>query len=80
MQAVQGAIIPLVGELASRTPGTISLGQGIVAFPPPPQVFESLREISEDLDYHQYGAVEGLGSLVERIERKLARREFDAGG
>jgi aspartate/methionine/tyrosine aminotransferase len=72
MQAVQGAIIPIVSELAARTPGTISLGQGIVAFPPPPQVFESLREISEDLDYHQYGSAEGLESLLERIDRKLA--------
>jgi aspartate/methionine/tyrosine aminotransferase len=72
MQAVQGAIIPIVSELAARTPGTISLGQGIVAFPPPPQVFESLREISEDLDYHQYGSADGLGPFLERIERKLA--------
>ena len=72
MQAVQGAIIPIVGELADRTPGTISLDQGIVSFPPPREVFESVREIGEDPEYHQYGAVEGLSSLIEAIEAKLA--------
>ncbi|WP_439566250.1 hypothetical protein [Gloeocapsopsis crepidinum] len=37
MQAVQSPVIPIVGELIRTFPGTISLGQGIVYYPPPPE-------------------------------------------
>ena len=37
MQAVQQPIIPVVGELIRRHPGTISLGQGVVHYGPPPK-------------------------------------------
>ena len=38
MAAVQQPIIPVVGDLILANPGTISLGQGIVHYPPPPDV------------------------------------------
>src|SRR5437016_4272025 len=37
MQAVQTPVIPVVADLIRRHPGTISLGQGVVHFGPPPQ-------------------------------------------
>ncbi len=37
MQAVQSPIIPVVGELIQNSPGTISLGQGVVSYNPPPE-------------------------------------------
>jgi hypothetical protein len=40
MQAVQSPIIPVVGELIRNCPGTISLGQGVVYYGPPPEAYE----------------------------------------
>ena len=36
MEAVQSPLIPVIGELIRQDPSTISLGQGVVAYPPPP--------------------------------------------
>jgi aspartate/methionine/tyrosine aminotransferase len=38
MLNVQAPMIPVVGEMIKRHPGTISLGQGVVHYAPPPQV------------------------------------------
>ena len=35
IQSVQVPIIPIVGEWTRESPGTISLGQGVVAYGPP---------------------------------------------
>jgi len=35
--AVQAPIIPILGEWIRQSPGTISLGQGMVAYGPPPE-------------------------------------------
>ncbi len=41
--AVQTPIIPVVAELIEANPGTISLGQGVVNYGPPPQAFDPPR-------------------------------------
>ena len=38
MENVQSPIIPVVGELIRANPGTISLGQGVVYYGPPPEI------------------------------------------
>jgi aspartate/methionine/tyrosine aminotransferase len=73
MDAVQTPIIPVIGELADQTPGTIPLGQGVVVYPPPPEAFAALQAFFADPGNHQYGPVEGLPELIEALERKLAR-------
>ena len=40
MDAVQAPIIPIVGQLIRATPGTISLGQGIVHYGPPAEALD----------------------------------------
>lgn len=71
--AVQDPIIPIVGELIRANPGTISLGQGMVHYPPPPEVMEAVvRTGSEQSLSHHYGAVEGEPELLDAIYRKLA--------
>ena len=35
MDAVQAPIVPIVGDIIRQVPGTISLGQGVVHYPPP---------------------------------------------
>ena len=73
LAAVQAPVIPIVGRWISETPGTISLGQGIVSYGPPPQVMQALSGFGSTLAEHRYGPVEGSAELVGLIEAKLAR-------
>jgi len=73
LEAVQAPVIPIVGRWTAETPGTISLGQGVVSYEPPPQAVEAARRFGAKLTDHRYGPVEGLPELVAAIEAKLAR-------
>lgn len=73
LESVQTPVIPVVGRWIAGTPGTISLGQGVVSYGPPPQVVEAVMRFGGAPDDHRYGPVEGLAPLVEIIEQKLAR-------
>ena len=42
MDAIQAPIIPIVGRLIRETPGTISLGQGVVHYGPPPAALDAV--------------------------------------
>jgi aspartate/methionine/tyrosine aminotransferase len=71
MSSVQQPIIPVVGALIRSTPGTISLGQGMVSWGPPPEAIAAARAALDDPATHRYGAVEGTDALLEIIGRKL---------
>jgi len=71
MAAVQAPIIPVVGELIRQNPGTISLGQGVVFYEPPPAAFEQLAQFRAAPQLHKYQAVYGIPALLEQIETKL---------
>ena len=71
MQAVQAPIIPVVGELIRQNPGTISLGQGVVFYEPPPQAFEAVGALARQPELNKYQAVYGIPALVEQIKQKL---------
>ena len=73
LAAVQPPVIPIVGRWTAETPGTISLGQGIVSYGPPPEVMDAVRSFGGALGDHRYGPVEGLPELVSTLEAKLAR-------
>ena len=73
MTSVQQPIIPVVGDLILANPGTISLGQGIVHYPPPPDVGGYIRRFWDDPTAHHYGPVEGLEPLRLAITEKLTR-------
>jgi len=68
---VQSPIIPVVGELIRNHPGTISLGQGVVSYPPPPQAFDQIAGFLANPELHKYQAVYGVPQLLELIEAKL---------
>ena len=72
MRSVQTPIIPVVQALIGANPGTISLGQGVVNYPPPNQVLEVTRAFVDNQDLHKYQYVEGIPALKEGIARKLA--------
>jgi aspartate/methionine/tyrosine aminotransferase len=73
MLAVQSPVIPIIGELIRSTPGTISLGQGIVSYGPPREALQAAAEFGRTLDEHRYGPVEGSPELVATIADKLQR-------
>jgi aspartate/methionine/tyrosine aminotransferase len=70
--SVQAPIIPILGELMRASPGTISLGQGVVSFGPPPEAIRSLASFPASADDHRYGAVDGTEALVAALCEKLA--------
>ena len=71
IKSVQSPIIPVVGRLIQETPGTISLGQGVVNYPPPPQAVESIKAFLGDPENHKYKPVQGISRLTEAIGDKL---------
>jgi aspartate/methionine/tyrosine aminotransferase len=71
LQRVQAPIIPVVGALLRNHPGAISLGQGVVSYPPPQQAFDQIGEFLADAELHKYQAVYGVPRLLELIEAKL---------
>lgn len=73
MQAVQSPVIPVVGELIRSCPGTISLGQGVVYYTPPPQAIDCLSAFLSDPDNHKYKLVQGIPPLLDGITAKLHR-------
>jgi aspartate/methionine/tyrosine aminotransferase len=73
MEAVQTPVIPVIGDLIRSTPGTISLGQGIVSYGPPREAVDALASFGGSIEDHRYGPVEGLPALVAAIAEKLRR-------
>ncbi|ODS52199.1 MAG: aspartate aminotransferase [Acidobacteria bacterium SCN 69-37] len=73
LASVQTPVIPVVGRWIAATPGTVSLGQGIVSYGPPPEVLDAVQRFGGAIADHRYGPVEGSSALLEIIEAKLAR-------
>ncbi len=71
MEQVQTPVIPVVGELIRNHPGTISLGQGVVHYGPPPQAFANIETFLRDPELHKYQAVHGIPQLLAEISKKL---------
>ena len=72
MRDVQMPIIPWVGDLIRMTPGTISLGQGVVDYAPPAAAHEALVRFCREPALHKYQHEEGIPALRERISARLA--------
>src|SRR2546423_1520798 len=71
MQAVQTPVIPVVAELIRNSPGTISLGQGVVGYPPPQSAFDQIQTFLSDPQNHKYKPVQGISELLEALAAKL---------
>lgn len=72
MESVQSPIIPIVGEWIRQHPGTISLGQGVVGYGPPPEAQAQLADFMGPKGHHIYHEVRGIQPLRDRISQKLA--------
>ena len=80
LAAVQTPVIPQLGALIAATPGTLSLGQGMVNWAPPAQVgravaaaIEAAGQGAAGLD--GYGPVVGDGALLAAIDSQLRQRD-----
>src|SRR5437763_1905094 len=71
MDLVQTPIVPVISGLIREVPGTISLGQGVVHYGPPPQVVDAVRAALARSSVHEYHDGLGLSGLRDRIAAKL---------
>jgi aspartate/methionine/tyrosine aminotransferase len=72
IQQVQAPVIPIIGRWTGENPGTISLGQGVVHYAPPTEVFDAVAQSARnDRDLDRYGSVIGIQPLIDLIQRKL---------
>jgi aspartate/methionine/tyrosine aminotransferase len=72
MDRIQAPIVAVVGDWIRQTPGTISLGQGVVHYGPPAAALDAVRAALGSPATHEYQPVAGLPILRERIAAKLA--------
>ena len=72
IRLVQSPIIRILADLIRQTPGTISLGQGVVAYGPPPGALAALSAFPAGPADHRYGPVHGSPAFLDAIEEKLA--------
>ncbi len=72
LRAVQTPIIPVITDLIRQHPGTISLGQGVVNYGPPPAALDQIQTFLADPAHHKYQAVTGIPALRDAIAAKLA--------
>lgn len=71
IEAVQSPVIPVVARLIRENPGTISLGQGVVAYGPPDTAVAELEGFWKVPGIHKYHPVEGMPELCEAVSHKL---------
>ncbi|MBI1373556.1 MAG: pyridoxal phosphate-dependent aminotransferase [Phycisphaera sp.] len=73
MRDVQTPVIPVVGRMIAAHPGTISLGQGVVHYGPPPRVAERVNRVLADagVDVDRYKLVHGIDELLPGLAAKL---------
>ncbi|HZW35517.1 MAG TPA: aminotransferase class I/II-fold pyridoxal phosphate-dependent enzyme, partial [Candidatus Deferrimicrobiaceae bacterium] len=76
---VQLPIIPTVAGWIAETPGTISLGQGVAYYGPPPEAMRVLDSFASTPGSHPYKPDAGLPELRKAFEEKLrAENGIDA--
>lgn len=74
IDAVQPPIIPQVAEWIRAHPGTISLGQGVAGYGPPPEAWTALERMRSDPLQHRYQPVGGLPELRDALQQRWERR------
>jgi aspartate/methionine/tyrosine aminotransferase len=72
LHAVQAPIIPVIADLIRTHPGTISLGQGVVGYGPPPEAQAGIERFLAEPANHKYQAVGGVPAFVAALEARVA--------
>ena len=73
IDAVLDPVIPELNELVAKTPGTLSLAQGMVNWAPPVAVKLAMNNalLNQESSLNRYGPVRGDPALLELINQKL---------
>jgi len=71
LKNVQTPVIPLISDLIRANPGTISLGQGVVNYPPPESTLRAVKDFYSNPENNKYQATEGIAELRDLITKKL---------
>ena len=71
MKAVTPSHIPTVNALVRDHPGTISLGQGVVHYGPPPEARQGVERFFQDPDNHKYKSESGIPALIGAFRVKM---------
>ena len=73
IDAVLDPVIPELNELVAKTPGTLSLAQGMVNWAPPIGVKLAMNNalLNQEPSLNRYGPVQGDPDLLELIKQKL---------
>ena len=73
LSLVQQPVIPVMGEWIRQTPGTLSLGQGMVHWEPPAQALEAMARAlnTSPAPRDRYGPVAGDPELREQLSHWL---------
>ncbi|MCY4234429.1 MAG: pyridoxal phosphate-dependent aminotransferase [Bacteroidetes bacterium] len=80
MLSVQMPVMGFVADLMMENPGTLSLGQGVVHYPPPLSALESAHEAFTSQEIHRYGFVLGRRDLRDTFAQKLSdENQLDSG-
>ncbi len=74
VHVVQTPIIPTITQLAREHSGTISLGQGVAYYGPPPQAYDEIQKQLNSAKLNAYGPVEGIPELTHTLADKLLRQ------
>jgi aspartate/methionine/tyrosine aminotransferase len=72
LAAVDTPVMPAIAALVRDNPGTISLGQGVVNYGPPPEALAALPGLMGDSALNKYQAIIGHPALINALTQKLA--------
>ncbi len=72
LQAVTTPIIPVIADLIRANPGTISLGQGVVNYAPPPEAAAEIARFLAEPENNKYQGTSGMPPLLDALSEKLA--------
>jgi aspartate/methionine/tyrosine aminotransferase len=71
--AVSDPVIPVIADLIAANPGTISMGQGVVGYPPPPAIWDHVETFRSQPRNHIYQAVDGIPQLRDALRAKITQ-------
>jgi aspartate/methionine/tyrosine aminotransferase len=71
LESVQTPIIPVIANWTRQTADTLSLGQGMVSYPPPDSAMRAITQFGTAAEHHLYGSPLGHTRLLELIRDKL---------
>lgn len=71
LAGVDTPVMPAIAALVRDNPGTISLGQGVVNYGPPPEALSALPGLMGDVALNKYQAIIGHPALINALTQKL---------